>query len=322
MKRNLTLGALLIGVGAGLLINAWFPGLRWLWPLGLILGGVLLWREVGPYSARVALIAASLTIPLFGPLNWRDFSWTMGDGRELARLESTDEDENAWQGLERLLIVNTTGDIVVEADEKVNVEVIYRGNRRAENAVPETLQADYDASSRTLRVLGVDPKLPERERRNLGADIVVSVPEHVNVEVVNNTGDVQVANVAAATLETNVGDIHASDISGDAIVRSDTGDLHLENITGSIEATTNTGDITIDLPEPLEASLAATTDVGDISLELESDSNVNITATSDTRDLSGDLDKVTSDEGRLRLGSGEHPVELTTNVGGISVKER
>jgi Putative adhesin len=319
MKRNLTLGAVLIGVGAGLLINNWFPGLRFLWPLGLIAGGVLLWREVGPYSARVALIAAALTIPLFGGFGW---SWSMdlGGGRELARLESNDEDESSWEGLERLLIVNTAGDISVEADDNINVEVVYRGNRRAE--VPKALQADYDTAKRTLRIIGVDPKLSERERRNLGADIAISVPENVQVEVVNNTGDVTVSEVAGATLETNTGDIHASDISGTTSARSDTGDVRLENILGEIEATTNVGDISINLAEPLGASLTAKSDVGDINLELPSDSNVSITATSDSRDLSGDLDQLTSNEGRLRLGSGEYPVELSTNVGGVSVKER
>lgn len=319
MKRNLTLGALLIGVGAGLLVNNWFPGLRFLWPLGLIAGGVLLWREAGPYVARIALIAASLAVALFGGFGW---SWNVniGNGRELSRLESSDEDEASWQGLERLLIVNTGGDIQVEGDDELDIEVIYRGNRRSE--VPEALQADYDADTRTLRIIGVDPKLPERDRRNLNADMLISVPENVHVEVITNLGDISVAEVAEVTLETNLGDIHTSDITGKASLRSDAGDLRLENILGSIEASTNNGDITIDLPEPLETSLTASTDLGDINLELESDSNVSITATSDSRDLSGDLDKLTSDEGRLRLGSGEHPVTLTTRMGGITVKER
>jgi hypothetical protein len=319
MKRNLTLGALLIGVGAGLLVNNWFPGLRFLWPLGLIAGGVMLWREAGPYAARLALIAASLTIPLFGGLGW---SWNpgIGDGRELASLESSDEDEESWQELERLLVVNTAGDIQIEGDDELDIEVVYRGNRRAE--VPDILQADYDPSSKTLRIIGVDPKLPERERRNSSADMVVSVPENVQVEVVNHVGDISVSEVLGAALETNRGDVQASDITGNASLSSNDGDLQLDNILGSIEATTNSGDITIDLPEPLEASLRATTNAGDIRLELDSDSNVNITATSDSRDLSGDLDKLTSDEGRLRLGTGEHPVTLSTNAGGITVEER
>ncbi len=303
MKRNLTLGALLIGVGAGLLINNWFPGLRFLWPLGLIVGGVLLWRELGPYSARVALIAASLTLPLFGGFGW---SWNVdfGDGRELASLESTDDNEAAWAGLERLLIVNTVGDIVVEGDDELDIEVVYRGNRRAERAIPETLQADYDEGSRTLRIIGVDPKLPENERRNLGADMAISVPTNVRVEIVNNVGDLNVSEVAAASLETNVGDVR------------------LENVVGDTEVTTNTGDIVMNLGESVNAPITARSNVGDITLELESDANVNITATSNTRDLSGDLDKVTGNEGRLRLGSGEYEVTLSTNVGGIRVTER
>jgi hypothetical protein len=303
MKRNVTLGALLIGVGAGLLINTWFPGLRFLWPLGLIAGGVLLWREVGPYSARVALIAGSLTIPFFGGVGWGG-SWdiSMGNGRELASLESSDDNEEAWAGLERLLIVNTVGDIVVEGNDELDIEIIYRGNRRTET--PESLQADYDPDSRTLRIIGVDPKLPERERRNVSADITVSVPENVQVEVVNAVGDVTLTDVQSVAVETNVGDVR------------------LENIVGSIKTTTNQGDIVMDLSESVNTSIRALTDVGDISLELPDDSNVTVTATSDSRDLEGDLDKLTGNEGRLRLGSGEFPVELKTHVGGITVRER
>jgi hypothetical protein len=323
MKRNLTLGSLLVGMGVGLLINAWFPWLGWLWPLGLIAGGVLLWREIGSYSARVGLIAASLAIPLFGGFAWGgfDFDGGFGSGRERARFESSDADEEVWQNAERLLIVNTVGDITVEEDDEVEVDVVYRSNRR-NASVPETLQADYDEANRTLRIIGVDPKLSQSERRNLSADISVSVPENVQVEVVNDVGDVNVTDVASVRLETNVGDIHAVDISGATSAFSDVGDIRLENVLGAVETRTNTGDITIDLGEPLEANVTAQSDVGDITLELPDDSNVTITATSDTRDLSGDLEKVTSNEGRLRLGSGEFEVELRTNVGGVNVKER
>jgi hypothetical protein len=323
MKRNLTLGALLLGVGVGLLINAWFPWLRPLWPLGLIAGGVLLWREIGPYTARVGLIAASLAIPLFGGFAWGgfDFDGGFGGGREVGRFESTDEDEDAWENVERLLIVNTVGDITVEGDDEVEVDVVYRSNRR-NTSVPETLLADYDEANGTLRIIGVDPKLSQSERRNLSADITVSVPERVSVEVVSDVSDVNVTEVASVQIETNVGDIHATDVAGTSSAYSDVGDIRLENVLGEIDTRTNTGDITIDLGEPLEANLTAQSDVGDITLELPDDSNVTITATSDTRDLSGDLEKVTSNEGRLRLGSGEFNVELTTNVGGVSVKER
>jgi hypothetical protein len=321
MRRTITLGAILIGVGVGLLINAWFPWLRWLWPLGLIVGGILLWRELGTYSSRVALIAASLSIPLFGGFSWSFGFDSFGNAREVARLESSDEDEEAWQDVERLLLVNTVGAIVVESDDEFDVEVIYRSNRRNAN-VPESLQADYDAGSKTLRVLGVDPKLPSHERRNLQADMHLSVPEDVVVEVVNEVGDVTVSEVAAVNLTTEVGDIQAAEIAGATSARSATGAIRLENVFGEIEVETDVGDITIDLSEPLAAPLNAQSDTGDITLELPDDSNVTITATSDTRDLSGDLEKVTGTEGRLRLGSGEYDVELSTNVGSVTVRER
>jgi Putative adhesin len=319
--RNRILGAILIGVGLGLLINVWFPWLKWAWPLGLIAGGVLLWREIAPMAARVALIVASLTVGLFGA-NWGwGFNLDFGEGREIALLESNDELENSWQGLERVEILNTVGDIAVESNDTVQLDVTYRSNRPRTKA-PEALQIAFNEGTHTLRIIGVDPKLSENERRGMSADIKLSLPEHVVVQVVNDVGDIRVEDMNSVSLETKKGDIKASRIAGKAYVRNDMGDISLEDIEREIEAQTRLGDINIKLDQPLNARLSAKDDVGDIKLSLPDDSNVTVTATSSTRGLGGDLERVTANEGRLRLGSGEFSVELSTNVGDISVEQR
>jgi DUF4097 and DUF4098 domain-containing protein YvlB len=319
--RNKLLGAVLIGLGVGLLVNAWFPWLRWAWPLGLIAGGVLLWREIAPMAARVALIVASLTVAIFGSSWGWGFDLNTGPGREIAQLESNHVQEELWGGLGRVEILNTVGDISIKNDDQINLDITYHSNRSRAKA-PENLQAKFDEASQTLRIIGVDPKLPENERRGLSADISLSLPEGVTVQVVNDVGDIQVEDMGSVSLETRVGDVQASRISGKADIRSEVGDISLENASQDITTRTRVGDISIKLDQALNARLNAENDVGDIKLSLPDDSNITISATSSSRSIEGDLERVTANEGRLRLGSGEFPVELSTNNGEVRVEQR
>jgi DUF4097 and DUF4098 domain-containing protein YvlB len=319
--RNRLLGAVLLGLGIGLLINQWFPFLRWAWPLGLIAGGVLLWRELGPMAARIALIVASLTVAIFGSSWGWGFDLNPGPGREIARLESRDSEEELWEDLKRVEILNTVGDISVTGDDELDLDITYRSNRSRVKA-PEQLQVSYNQGSRTLRIVGVDPKLPEDERRGLSADIALQLPEGVSVQVVNDVGDIRVEDVDDLRVETNIGDINVNRIAGSVNLRSDVGDISLDNAVEDMKVKTRIGDISIKLDGPLRAALEATNDVGDIKLNLPHDSNVTITATSSTRKLEGDLNRIKGGEGRLTLGSGEFPVKLSTNVGEVRVEQR
>jgi DUF4097 and DUF4098 domain-containing protein YvlB len=319
--RNRLLGAILIGLGIGLLINQWFPFLRWAWPLGLIAGGLLLWRELGPMAARIGLIVASLTVAIFGSSWSWGFDLNSGPGREVARFESSDDDEDIWEDLERVEILNTVGDISVTGDDEFDLEITYHSNRSRVKA-PEQLQVSFNQSSRTLRIIGVDPKLPDDQRRGLSADIELKVPEGTDVQVVNDVGDIHIEDVDDVSIETNIGNITANSIEGSVNLRSDVGDISLDDAFQNMKLKTRIGDINIKLDESLGAALEANNDVGDIKLSLPDDSNVTITATSSTRSLEGDLERITGNEGRLTLGSGEFPVELSTNVGEVRVEQR
>lgn len=319
--RNRFLGAILIGLGAGLLINLWFPWLRWAWPLGLIAGGVVLWREIGPMSARIALITASLTVAIFGTgWNW-GFDLNTGPGRKVAELESTREQQALWEKLERIEILNTVGNIVIEADDEVELNIGYYSSRSQARA-PKTLQVKFDQASQTLRIIGIDPKLPEDERRGLRADIYLQAPKGVEVMVVNDVGDIKVENMGQLDIETNVGNIRARQIFGRAELRSDVGNITLENASQRIKARTRVGDISIKLDEPLNADVSAFSDVGNVKLSIPNDSNVTIKAYSGIRSIEGDLERIKANEGRLRVGSGEFTVELNTNNGEVRVEQR
>jgi hypothetical protein len=187
---------------------------------------------------------------------------------------------------------------------------------------PETLQASYNEGTQTLRIIGVDPKLPDNERRGLSADITLSLPKEVMVQVVNDVGDVRVEDMDSLSVETKVGDIEASYLTGKVDLRSDVGDISLDNSPQDTQVRTRVGDISIKLDEALNAPLVAENDVGDIQLSLPDDSNVTITATSSSRSLEGDLERITANEGRLRLGSGDYAVTLSTNVGEVQVESK
>jgi hypothetical protein len=319
--RNRLLGAVLLGLGIGLLINQWFPFLRWAWPLGLIAGGVLLWRELGPMAARIALIVASLTVAIFGSSWGWGFDLNPGPGREIARLESSDSEEELWEDLERVEILNTVGNISITGNDEYDLDVTYYSHRSKVKA-PRELQVTFNSNSRILRIIGVDPKLPEDQRRGLSADIALQLPDSIDLQVVNDVGDIRVEDVGNLSVETNVGNINVSRITGTVNLRSDVGDINLDNAVENMKVKTRIGDISIKLDDPLRAALEATNDVGDIKLNLPHDSNVTITATSSTRKLEGDLNRIKGGEGRLTLGSGEFPVKLSTNVGEVRVEQR
>lgn len=302
MKTNTTIGAIFLGAGFGILLGLLFPGLAWFWPLGLILGGVLLWRRLGTLAATI-VVAASLSLALSGssgPLNL-GFP-TLGE-RQLARYEIMGDEARAWREVRRLVVLNAVGDVSVEVGETPSVTVRYRGNRGAARP-PESLQASYDPASGTLRVVGTDPRGPESERRGLSAEIEVVLPAGVAVEASTGVGDVRVQGAAEATASSSVGDVTVTSVSGMVSARSG---------VGSVELT---------FERPPAASASASTDVGDVRLTLPEASSASVRAISGMRSFGGALERVTGDESRLILGAGEQQVELRTRVGKVEVRTR
>jgi hypothetical protein len=327
MNRTERIGAILLAIGLGLLIARALPGVAAWWPLGLVAAGFLLWREAASQLATTTLIALSLTLAVAGPgLNWLDRleGWTtaLGDGQVVATHQSSPNLAREWAEVELLRVVNAVGNIQIvgEATEP-SVTITYR-RQGAGGRVPGELQVSYDVTTRTLTVLGLDPAVPEGDRRGLTADITVAVPSRVAVRVENHEGKVTIARVAAAEVSNHTGEVQVRRIVGAVTATNDRGAIRIEDAYGPVSASTRLGDVRLSFDQPVNHPIAARTDVGSVTLLIPTASNVEIRATSRTRNLSGDLQTVIATEGRLRLGVGENIVELAANEGGIEVRKR
>ena len=324
MNRTSAFGAVLLGLGLGILLSRLLPGSTWLWPFGLILAGLLMWRRLGAAILPPLLIAISLVLAVSGGarmLPRLDSLATGGEGRVLGSFESSGAQEEAWREAQRVVVLNSVGDIRVSAADELNVRVSYRRSR-GRNRAPEALQASYDPISRTLSVIGLEPSLPENARRGLSAEMELSLPAGVQLEASTEVGTLEVSGMGDTSLSTRVGDISASDVSGDLSARSDVGSVTITNAARAVTARTRVGSLTLMFDAPLGAALQAETDVGDVSLSLPAASNVTVRAVSQLRNFAGDLERVTASERRLNLGAGEHQVSLSSRVGKIEVRTR
>lgn len=305
MNRTERIGAILLAIGLGLLIARALPGVAAWWPLGLVAAGFLLWREAASQLVITILIALSLTLAVAGPGLNRLEDWTtaLGDGQVVATHQSNPGMAREWAEVELLRVVNAVGNIQIvgEATEP-SVTITYR-RQGAGGRVPRELQVSYDATTRTLTVIGLDPAVPEGDRRGLTAEITVAVPTRTAVQVENHAGKVTVAKVGAVA------------------VINDDGTIRIEDAYGPVNASTRVGDIRLSFDQPVNHPIAARTGRGRVALLIPTASNVEIRATSRTRNLSGDLQTVIATEGRLRLGMGENIVELAAD-GGIEVRKR
>ncbi|MBS3967417.1 MAG: hypothetical protein KGZ60_09215 [Truepera sp.] len=324
MNRTERIGAMLLAIGLGLLLARALPGVAAWWPLGLVVAGFLLWRGVALQLVTTTLIALSLTLAVAGPgLHWLAGWMAASDrGQVVATHQSSPSMAREWAEVELLRVVNAVGDIQIAGDaSEPSVSITYR-RQQAGGRVPGELQARYDATTRTLTVIGLDPAAPERDRRGLSAVITIAVPSQVAVQVENQVGKVTIARVAAAAVSNHTGEVQVRRIVGAVTATNDRGAIRIEDAYGPVSASTRVGDVRLSFDQPVNHSIAARTDVGSVTLLIPTASNVEIRATSRTRNLSGDLQTVIATEGRLRLGVGENIVELAANEGGIEVRKR
>lgn len=309
------LGALLLGAGFGLLLVRVTPPLTLLWPLFVIIVGVMVWRGLGTQILRFTLLGLALGT-LLGGAGRAGFT----GGVVTTTYTSSPAEAQGWLEALAVTVVNAVGDVTVQGGAAVpELRVVYERGRFGGGEVPPGLQVDYHEPTRTLTVTGVEPLA--QGRRGVSARLELRLPEHFAVRVLGQVGDVRVADVAAADVQLSTGDIRLERVAGELRVRTNVGDIDIENSLGPIWAESNVGAVRVLSDRPLAADIAARTDVGDVVLSLPDASSATIRAVSQTRSLSG-LERVTASEGRLRLGAGQAEVDLRTRIGRVEVRAR
>jgi hypothetical protein len=319
--RNLErLGAILVGAGLGILFYQLFPALSWLWPLGLVAAGVLIWQRLGSAAVRTALVSLSVLLGLLS-VNLGGLSPFAASERSVAYYQATPNQTQSWREVERVVVRNSVGSIRATSSDGEVVASVRYFRRQPGGRVPNELQARYDEATRELTLIGLDPDDASRQR-GLRAEIALELPRHVSLKVVNGVGDVSVHNLHRSEIQLEVGRIKVRELSGELIARNDVGNIEVENAVGSVSVQTRVGEIRLFFDRPVAAPVQAKSDVGNVSILLPSGSNATVRAVSQVRNLSGELEPVTASEGRLRLGAGETDITLETRVGEVSVRTR
>jgi hypothetical protein len=311
---------MLVGAGLGILLYQLFPALSWLWPLGLVAAGVLIWQRLGTPAVRTGLVSLSVLLGLLS-VNLGGLSPWLASERSVAHYQANPNQAQSWREVERVVVRNSVGSIRAKSSDGEVVASVSYVRRQPGGRVPHELQARFDEATRELTLIGLDPDDASRQR-GLRAEIALELPRHVTLVVVNGVGDVNVQNLHGAEIRLEVGRIKVRELSGELMAHNDVGNIEVENVAGAVTAQTRVGEIRLLFDRPIAAPIQARSDVGNVSILLPTSSNATVRAVSQVRNLSGELEPVTASEGRLRLGAGETEVTLETRVGEVSVRTR
>lgn len=133
------------------------------------------------------------------------------------------------------------------------------------------------AAAVTIRV--IVPPQTRLSARTVSGDIIAGAGL-AQVQAHTSSGDVEVAQVAAAGISTTSGDIHLDGISAEVSAYSTSGDVTIKDHRGwSLSASTTSGDIRITCQAP-EGRLTATSVSGDVRVRGRIPRNAHITSTS------------------------------------------
>lgn len=99
--------------------------------------------------------------------------------------------------------------------------------------------------------------------------------------------EVEVPHGAAVSIETQSGDIEASDLSGSKAFRTASGDVVLRRLSGAVEVETVSGDLEIDGPAPID--LKARTVSGDVEIRVPVLRRLDLGTTSGDMQLDAEL---------------------------------
>ncbi|WP_040950009.1 DUF4097 family beta strand repeat-containing protein [Gorillibacterium massiliense] len=187
-------------------------------------------------------------------------------------------------------------------------------------------------------------------------ELVIEVPEGMEVEVDSSVGDITATHVASATIHTTTGRITLQDIDGDGTAEATTGsvrginiqgnanlsattgaitaeeisgDLEINTTTGSIvvknakkgvHVKNTTGSIQVDAGSPIGGDYDINTVTGKIGMEINNRSSAMFEATTTMGGISGDIPwKGKTHNKTATLGSGDYHVQLGATTGKIEV---
>ena len=156
---------------------------------------------------------------------------------------------SAGPGIERVVIEAKAGDLVVRGAESRDVSV----EGRACASTAELLEASQLEIRREGTTVYVRTVLPDIQDSFFGMgryaymDVRVGVPKNATLKIDDSSGDMEVAEVQAATITDSSGDVDVDGVQGDVLVEVDSsGDLDIRHVSGGVHVRNDSsGDIEI-----------------------------------------------------------------------------
>jgi len=183
----------------------------------------------------IILVGVSITQVYKGDF---DLDWGWGDsilfGYEKFVFEETEEIESPLPG--ELRIRNSHGSIEIFGSDEENITIsfekrIWRKDEVEAREVAEQLKMIIDKGEQTLNL---STNRQEFRRKKIETHFVISVPEGMNVTVVNSYGLVRTERVGHTDITNRYGEVYASDIRGTLVVSNRHGSLTMEDITNDV----------------------------------------------------------------------------------------
>jgi len=187
-----------------------------------------------------------------------------------------------------LKVYNQIGAIIVESFDKDKIEINITKRATTKKLLQE-VKVNIDVKDNRAIVKA---EIDSTKSSELDISVNIKVPKCTKLE----------------SLTTNVGAITVRNIDNLVDVKTDVGAIKLNNINGNIIARADVGSIALSLPKNINAMVKVGADVGKISSDFK---EIKV-----KREL-----PYGSSQASGKLGNGKNNIDLSANVGSISIKK-
>ena len=193
-------------------------------------------------------------------------------------------------------------------DCNVTAEICVKAPTEEEAAeITEQVKIQLVPAGKMLTVKVEKPHL--RKRRSISINYQITVPEQTSLQ-----------------LESDIGKIHISNVTGQIQAEVDVGEIICEEISGDIDLKTDVGKVEVVYSKTAPAACNATikTDIGKIDFTAPPDFSATVHAVTDVGSIETELPlTVTGKIGKKlhgTIGKGEGELHLKTDIGSIEIR--
>jgi hypothetical protein len=263
------------------------------------------------------------------PMSW---TWVVLTGLLAAVSVSCSVVSAESQIIEDSFIVSGSPKLVAEIDNG-SIEVVSNSSGDSSIQVTATVRnpdrVDYRAVQEgdTVRVTGkVDEKFSFFSGASSGVNLVVSVPQEIDLELKSSNGDIEIAGTSGPiSARTSNGLISITDLTGDIQAETSNGRVELVNVNGQVDAQTSNGSIDYSGTLRSGSENRLQTSNGSIMVSLAGTLGVEIDAATSNGQVSSLLPitiEGTAKDNELKgtIGGGGSALNIRTSNGSISIK--